>query len=558
VSKQIKFTDPAGSTTDYISLINQSGQWYNTVTPAFEAFNASNWTSYAIAATQFGTSKVYSVDMPSVAAGVYDIVVRIQAGGSAAITDLIIGGGQIEWDGSSVVYQGTAPETIRNIIPRFDTNKIVKIASTGVVTTYTPATTAPADVGAAMVTAVTAASSGDTIYVNQSAVINQSIAKDGVNWVFGDVSITHSVSGGIIFQVTSSPMTFDVLGRGNFTSNGVGSSVIWSDIAYNGRFQCASMTGDYTPVNCDLGNIYIKCDRINGRVVLLGPDCIIDCPLIVGAITAVPTSGTGTMIIRGAVVDSRALLTYDSITVEPSAGVGTWSRVILDGVVLRPATGKKAITTDFPINTLITIIGGIYYEGTIDSHITLVYGDRVDVRWWLGSTPNALQSGRVDSSVGEYQTGLTPLQPTTEGRTLDVTATGEAGIDWSNIGTPTATVNLSDTTIKTVSDQATPNSDIAAIKAKTDNLPSNPAATSDIPTANENADALIARNITGGSSTGRLVKDVLAASRNKVAFDVPAVGQFTVYDIDDTTALWVGTYARGANTLGPLTGVDPT
>jgi len=41
------------------------------------------------------------------------------------------------------------------------------------------------------------------------------------------------------------------------------------------------------------------------------------------------------------------------------------------------------------------------------------------------------------------------LQPTTAGRTLDVSAGGEAGIDWANVGSPTTAVNLSGTNIKT-------------------------------------------------------------------------------------------------------------
>jgi len=40
-----------------------------------------------------------------------------------------------------------------------------------------------------------------------------------------------------------------------------------------------------------------------------------------------------------------------------------------------------------------------------------------------------------------------PLVPTTAGRTLDVSATGEAGIDWANIGSPTSIQNLSATNI---------------------------------------------------------------------------------------------------------------
>lgn len=39
------------------------------------------------------------------------------------------------------------------------------------------------------------------------------------------------------------------------------------------------------------------------------------------------------------------------------------------------------------------------------------------------------------------------LRPTTAGRTLDVTSTGEAGIDWANIGSPTTAQNLSGTSI---------------------------------------------------------------------------------------------------------------
>ena len=40
--------------------------------------------------------------------------------------------------------------------------------------------------------------------------------------------------------------------------------------------------------------------------------------------------------------------------------------------------------------------------------------------------------------------------PTTTGRSLDVSATGEAGIDWANIGTPGSTQSLSATTVATV------------------------------------------------------------------------------------------------------------
>ena len=78
-----------------------------------------------------------------------------------------------------------------------------------------------------------------------------------------------------------------------------------------------------------------------------------------------------------------------------------------------------------------------------------------------------ITTGTVDSVsvVGSVVASFTlrknsALKPTTAGRTLDVTATGEAGIDWANIGSPTTTVNLSGTTVKTATDVETDTADI--------------------------------------------------------------------------------------------------
>ena len=74
--------------------------------------------------------------------------------------------------------------------------------------------------------------------------------------------------------------------------------------------------------------------------------------------------------------------------------------------------------------------------------------------------PASLVSGRIDASVGGYQSGLTPLQPTVAGRTLDVSAGGEAGVDWANIGSPTTVVDLSGTSVKTATDVETDTANI--------------------------------------------------------------------------------------------------
>lgn len=89
---------------------------------------------------------------------------------------------------------------------------------------------------------------------------------------------------------------------------------------------------------------------------------------------------------------------------------------------------------------------------------------KVDVQSLLGTawlTPGT--AGTPDVNVKLWN-GLTtvalPLAPTTAGRTLDVSATGEAGIDWANVGSPTTTVTLSGTTVKTATDVEADTADI--------------------------------------------------------------------------------------------------
>lgn len=72
-----------------------------------------------------------------------------------------------------------------------------------------------------------------------------------------------------------------------------------------------------------------------------------------------------------------------------------------------------------------------------------------------------ITTGTVDSVsfvgtiVGRFTLNKqSALRPTTAGRTLDVSAGGEAGVDWANVGSPTTAVNLSGTDIQTVANGA--------------------------------------------------------------------------------------------------------
>lgn len=77
---------------------------------------------------------------------------------------------------------------------------------------------------------------------------------------------------------------------------------------------------------------------------------------------------------------------------------------------------------------------------------------------WRGPILGFRHSAINDSLCDTNTTGI--LAPTTAGRTLDVSATGEAGLDWANIGSPSTTVNLSGTTVKTATDVETDTADI--------------------------------------------------------------------------------------------------
>lgn len=73
------------------------------------------------------------------------------------------------------------------------------------------------------------------------------------------------------------------------------------------------------------------------------------------------------------------------------------------------------------------------------------------LRWWV------LEEEVYDDVYGASAVGY--LKPTTAGRDLDVSAGGEAGIDWANVGSPTTAVDLSGTDIQLVDTVTTYTSD---------------------------------------------------------------------------------------------------
>lgn len=79
------------------------------------------------------------------------------------------------------------------------------------------------------------------------------------------------------------------------------------------------------------------------------------------------------------------------------------------------------------------------------------------------------------------------------------------------------------------------------------------AAVAAVPTAAQNADVLLGRNIAGGSSTGRTVTSALRRLRNRVAI---AAGTMTVYQEDDTTSDHTAAVTTASG--NPISEINPT
>ncbi len=228
---------------------------------------------------------------------------------------------------------------------------------------------------------------------------------------------------------------------------------------------------------------------------------------------------------------------------------------------------------------------------------TDVETDTADIQTRL---PAALVSGRMDASVGAMAANVltaTAIAADAIGASelasdavaeiadavwdeilsghLGVGSTGEAlnaagaaGDPWTTAlpgayGAGSAGKIIGDNINATISSRASQTSldtlddfvdtEVAAIKAKTDLIPAAPAAVGDIPTAVQNADALLGRNVSGGSSSGRTVKQAFHFIRNRW---VVAAGTLSVYDTDDTTSSWTAA-VTGTAGADPVTGSDP-
>jgi hypothetical protein len=113
------------------------------------------------------------------------------------------------------------------------------------------------------------------------------------------------------------------------------------------------------------------------------------------------------------------------------------------------ADSVRAGLTALP-NAAAEAAGGLYTRGSGAGQINQATNGQIDgnlVR--IANVAVATGAAQLGVNVVSYASGQAPLQPTVAGRTLDVSAGGEAGVDWANVGSPTTSNGLTGTTIAT-------------------------------------------------------------------------------------------------------------
>jgi len=181
---------------------------------------------------------------------------------------------------------------------------------------------------------------------------------------------------------------------------------------------------------------------------------------------------------------------------------------------------------------------------TLQAELDGIQADTEDIQARL---PAALVTGRMDASVGAMAANVLTATAIAADAITDAKVASDVTIASVTGAVGSVTGAVGSVTGLTASD-------VGAIKAKTDFLPAAPAAVSDIPTAIQNADALLKRDwtlVTGEAA--RSVLNALRFLRNKWAL---AAGTLTVTKEDDVATAWTGAVTTDA-AVDQITGVDP-
>ncbi len=179
------------------------------------------------------------------------------------------------------------------------------------------------------------------------------------------------------------------------------------------------------------------------------------------------------------------------------------------------STAGVTLTVDFDARTGLHVIAidtsadGAFYAAGSDFGVVLTAGtvDSISV---------------VGAVVGGFSlANRSSLRPTTADRTLDVSAGGEAGIDWANVGSPTTAVNLSGTTVSTSQAVASVSGAVGSV-------------TGPVGSVTGNVGGSVASIATGGSAATSFATDAIGAAAVSAAAVTKIQAGLSTYAGGDT------------------------
>ena len=294
-------------------------------------------------------------------------------------------------------------------------------------------------------------------------------------------------------------------------------------------------------------------------------DTIKTNPVVNAGTITFPTTATlasTTNITAGTVTTATNVTTVNGL----AAGVITAASIAADAitdakvasdVTIASVTGAVGSVTGNVGGNVVGSVGSVTAAVTITAASVQAIWDALTSALTTVGSIGKLLVDNVNASISAIKTQTDKLTFTVanqiDANVLDwksATAPAMTGDAFARLGAPAGASVSADIAALNVID--------TAIKAKTDNLPASPAAVGSAMTLtagerNSCADALLARNIAGGSSTGRIVTDALRLLRNKWSV---AAGTLTVTQEDDTTAAWTAAVSSDAAAV-PITGSDP-
>lgn len=251
------------------------------------------------------------------------------------------------------------------------------------------------------------------------------------------------------------------------------------------------------------------------------------------------------------VVDGTNMLGVYQLGI-PNAAIAAGAKSVI--VYLKGVTNMAPLVLEIELTAVDNQDATAFGLSRIDAAVTSRMATYTQPTGFLAATfPSGTVANTTNITAGTITTVTNLTNAATAG---DLTATMKTSVTTAcTASTPTAAaVTGAVGSVTAVSAGAITNTSFAAAAIDAAAIAANAIGSSEFAQTARDAvsDALLARNIAGGSSSGRIVTDALSVLRNKV--DI-AAGTMTVYATDDSSTQWTAAITTTAG--NPITTVDP-